>query len=39
MFIPENVYVKFYKEDFEDIYPKAVELVKETSEFSGIIFH
>ncbi len=37
-FVPENVKVEFYKEDFEDIYPKAIQLVEQTSDAKGLFF-
>jgi len=38
MFVPENVHVEFFRENFEDIYPRAVELVKETRDSRALFF-
>ncbi|MDD2922013.1 MAG: three-Cys-motif partner protein TcmP [Anaerolineales bacterium] len=38
MLIPSNVDVRFFKEDYRDIFPKAIELVKQTKDSKGLFF-
>ena len=38
IFKPENVKIEFYKENYEDIYPKAIELVAQTKDSKGLFF-
>ncbi|MBN1452450.1 MAG: three-Cys-motif partner protein TcmP [Anaerolineales bacterium] len=35
---PSNVNVKFYQEDYQDLYPKAVQLVNSTYRAKGLFF-
>ena len=37
-FIPPNVKIEYFKEDYEKIYPTAVELVKRTRGAKGLFF-
>ena len=36
--IPDNVDIKFEKEDFRDIYPRAIGLLKSTKDARGLFF-
>jgi len=38
VFKPNNVNVEYYKENYEDIYPKAIELVSGTKDAKGLFF-
>ncbi|MBI5951915.1 MAG: three-Cys-motif partner protein TcmP [Chloroflexi bacterium] len=38
IFRPDNVEVKFYKENYESIYPKAIDLVSQTKDSKGLFF-
>ena len=38
IFRPDNVEVKFYKENYENIYPKAIDLVSQTKDSKGLFF-
>jgi hypothetical protein len=38
IFKPENVKIEFHKEDYEDIYPKAIELVARAKDSKGLFF-
>ena len=35
---PQNVNVKFYQEDYQELYPKAVQLVNSTYKAKGLFF-
>lgn len=36
--IPSNVEVRFFKEDYREIFPKAIELVEQTKDAKGLFF-
>ena len=38
IFRPDNVKVEFYKENYEDIYPRAIDLVSQTKDAKGLFF-
>ncbi|MBI4731931.1 MAG: three-Cys-motif partner protein TcmP [Chloroflexi bacterium] len=38
IFKPDNVEVKFYKENYEDLYPSAINLVTQTRDSKGLFF-
>ncbi|MEO5886185.1 MAG: three-Cys-motif partner protein TcmP [Anaerolineales bacterium] len=38
IFIPQNVEIKFYREDYERILPKAIDLVSRTDDAKGLFF-
>jgi three-Cys-motif partner protein len=38
IFKPDNVRIEFHKENYEDIYPKAIELVAQAKEAKGLFF-
>ncbi len=38
IFKPDNVKIEFRKENYEDIYPKAIELVAQTEDAKGLFF-
>jgi three-Cys-motif partner protein len=38
MFIPPNVELKFYKEDYRVVFPKAIDKVKQAKDARGIYF-
>jgi three-Cys-motif partner protein len=38
IFKPQNVDIEFYNKNYEEIYPKAIELVEQTNESKGLFF-
>jgi three-Cys-motif partner protein len=38
IFRPDNVKVEFYKENYEDIFPRAIDLVSQTKDSKGLFF-
>ncbi|MBI5943164.1 MAG: three-Cys-motif partner protein TcmP [Chloroflexi bacterium] len=38
IFKPSNVKVEYHKENYEDIYPKAIDLVSQTRDAKGLFF-
>jgi three-Cys-motif partner protein len=37
-FIPTNVKIEYFKEDYEDICPKAIDLARQTKDAKGLFF-
>jgi three-Cys-motif partner protein len=38
IFKPDNVRIEFHKENYEDIYPKAIELIAQAKDSKGLFF-
>jgi three-Cys-motif partner protein len=38
MFIPSNIKIEYYKKDFRDIYPDAINLLNRTKDSKGLFF-